>query len=183
MFKFKLNFKEAKAKVKEIRPDIRPNKGFKEQLLKFEGMRCQKKGDDIVIDDEKPRKQRHGTFVGTTANLPDINYSNSVTSKEKDENINTEEFKSKCDIDEIYLCQNCRGYLFQGKDTKMHINNGEDKALDATRLCNKDPTMHSVLYVHWLTWMEQQVKTQAGRLHCPHCRSKIGFFKLNGLLS
>ncbi|XP_052235802.1 dual specificity protein phosphatase 12-like isoform X2 [Dreissena polymorpha] len=162
---------EAYGTVKEMRPIIKPNPGFMEQLELFEQM-------ESKIDESNPMYKTYKLQVMAERIQAGEELSESDLCS-TDIQTNNESF---------YRCMKCRQALFKTTSVMRHkMGEGEaafdwrsklpanqkegfvSQTIDSTD-CDKS------LFIEPVRWMADSIRDMEGKLNCPKCKLKLGSF-------
>ncbi|XP_005104719.1 dual specificity protein phosphatase 12 [Aplysia californica] len=184
MYKLNLSFKEARDKVRECRPVIRPNKGFKEQLLRFEFMGSSIKAGSFLSQSGKTRKP--GTKLKDS---PDYD-EESEEEYDEDDDFVEEATGRLTDAQEengsVFRCKKCRMVLFHESYLTSHLSGDHERHKNSASHKQKVPSevrkmnCERAIFVECLPWMEGDASSDSGEIHCPKCRAVIGSYVWHG---
>ncbi|XP_052785497.1 dual specificity protein phosphatase 12-like isoform X2 [Mya arenaria] len=172
MYKDGMGLDEAYATVKQLKPNIKPNPGFIEQLELFENMGCKIDEDNLLY--RRYRLQVMSERVQAGDVLADADLGST------DVKINTDSF---------YKCMKCRQILFKTSSIVQH-SKGEGEAAfdwrskmpanlrpaDCVNQSSGSEVCEKSLFIEPVRWMAESIKQMEGKLNCPKCNLKLGSF-------
>lgn len=165
-----INVEDAVNSVKECRPRIRPNDGFKFQLELFSQMNYQVDSQNLLY---KKFKLDAMVLQMQEGSNPDSIPSDLLAASPT-------EGQTKGET--IYRCKKCRLPLFRESSLLSHlVGEGKEAFSWKSKLSNlskmKSEEICTVsLFIEPVQWMADIVTKQDGKLSCPKCVSKLGSF-------
>ncbi|KAL0966426.1 hypothetical protein UPYG_G00295170 [Umbra pygmaea] len=164
----KMNLVDAYAKLQQLKPDVKMNEGFLDQLALYESLGCE-------VDVASPQYKQYRLHK-LTEKYPELR------------NVPKEEFAvdpslSTCS-EVVYRCKKCRRTLFHGSSILSHPFGNGPAAFGHRKMTNLQQeykTQCTSYFTEPVQWMEQaMLGVMDGQLLCPKCKSKLGSFNWCG---
>ncbi|XP_053325319.1 dual specificity protein phosphatase 12 isoform X1 [Spea bombifrons] len=164
-----LTFQDAYTRLEIIKPDVKINEEFVNQLALFEAMGCEV---DLTSPTYKQyRLQKVTEKYPELKKLPQEIFASDPSSMGKTADI-------------IYRCRKCRRSLFRESSILNHVLGTGPTAFvhkKLTSVCALDTTKCTSYFVEPVQWMEEALLgVMDGQLLCPKCKCKLGSFNWYG---
>ncbi|KAA0719097.1 Dual specificity protein phosphatase 12 [Triplophysa tibetana] len=165
-----LSLHDAYTKLQNLKPDVKMNEEFLDQLALFELMDCE-------VDTTKPLYKQF-RLRKITEKYPELqNVPKELFAVDPDQTQNAEA---------VYRCRKCRRTLFRHSSILSHCVGGGASSFShkKTRMMTptaKDQGQCTSYFIEPVQWMEQALLgVLDGQLLCPKCNSKLGSFNWYG---
>ncbi|CAB1317663.1 unnamed protein product [Coregonus sp. 'balchen'] len=164
----KMNLMDAYAKLQQLKPDVKMNEGFMDQLALYESLGCE-------VDVTSPQYKQY-RLQKLTEKYPEF------------QNVPKELFAvdpslSTCS-EVVYRCKKCRRTLFRASSILSHTIGNGPTAFAYKKMSNLpsgDQTQCTSYFTEPVQWMEHALLgVMDGQLLCPKCSSKLGSFSWCG---
>ncbi|XP_038819402.1 dual specificity protein phosphatase 12 [Salvelinus namaycush] len=164
----KMNFGDAYAKLQQLKPDVKMNEGFVDQLALYESLGCE-------VDVTRPQYKQY-RLQKLTEKYPELQ-------NVPKELFAVDPYLSTCSEVE-YRCKKCRRTLFRASSILSHTIGNGPTAFAYKKMSNLpsgDQTQCTSYFTEPVQWMEQALLgVMDGQILCPKCRSKLGSFSWCG---
>uniref|UniRef100_A0A4W5LBD0 Dual specificity protein phosphatase 12 n=1 Tax=Hucho hucho TaxID=62062 RepID=A0A4W5LBD0_9TELE len=164
----KMNFGDAYAKLQQLKPDVKMNEGFVDQLALYESLGCE-------VDVTSPQYKQY-RLQKLTEKYPELQ-------NVPKEFFAVDPYLSTCS-EVVYRCKKCRRTLFRTSSILSHtIGNGPTAFAykKTSNLPSGDQTQCTSYFTEPVQWMEQALLgVMDGQILCPKCSSKLGSFSWCG---
>ncbi|KAK9979556.1 hypothetical protein ABG768_012980 [Culter alburnus] len=165
-----LNLQDAYSKLQNLKPDVKMNEEFLDQLALYELMDCK-------VDTTNPLYKQF-RLKKITEKYPELqNVPKDVFAVDPAQTQNAEA---------VYRCRKCRRTLFRHSSILSHCVGGGASAFShkKTRIVSpaaEDQKQCTSYFIEPVQWMEQALLgVMDGQLLCPKCSSKLGSFNWYG---
>ncbi|XP_066542428.1 dual specificity protein phosphatase 12 [Hoplias malabaricus] len=165
----KLRLQDAYTKLQQIKPDVKMNEEFLDQLALYESMECE-------LDTNSPLYKQF-RLKKLTEKYPELqNIPKDVFAADPAQTQNAEA---------VYRCRKCRRTLFRHSSILSHSLGSGASAFSHKRAgggCPAgDQTQCTSYFIEPVQWMEEALLgVMDGQLLCPKCSSKLGSFNWYG---
>ncbi|KAL7849263.1 hypothetical protein SRHO_G00208860 [Serrasalmus rhombeus] len=165
----KLNLQDAYTKLQQLKPDVKMNEEFLDQLGLYESMNCE-------LDMNSPLYKQF-RLKKVTEKYPELqNVPKDVFAADPAQTQNTEV---------VYRCRKCRRTLFRHSSILSHYLGSGASAFSHKRFGAGRPagdqTECTSYFIEPVQWMEDALLgVMDGQLLCPKCSSKLGSFNWYG---
>ncbi|XP_036412150.1 dual specificity protein phosphatase 12 [Colossoma macropomum] len=165
----KLNLQDAYTKLQQLKPDVKMNEEFLDQLALYESMNCE-------LDMNSPLYKQF-RLKKVTEKYPELqNVPKDVFAVDPAQTQNTEV---------VYRCRKCRRTLFRNSSILSHCLGRGASAFAHKRVSGGcpagDQTECTSYFIEPVQWMEEALLgVMDGQLLCPKCSSKLGSFNWYG---
>lgn len=165
-----LSLHDAYSKLQNLKPDVKMNEEFLDQLALFELMDCK-------VDTTNPLYKQF-RLKKITEKYPELqNLPKELFAVDPDRTQNAEA---------VYRCRKCRRTLFRHSSILSHCVGGGASAFSHKKTRMVTPTAEdqrqcTSYFIEPVQWMEQALLgVMDGQLLCPKCNSKLGSFNWYG---
>ncbi|MCJ8740294.1 hypothetical protein PDJAM_G00057290 [Pangasius djambal] len=165
----KLSAHEAYTQLQHIKPDVKMNEEFLEQLALYEAMNCELDTSSVLYKQFRLKK--------VTEKYPELrNVPRDVFAVDPAKSHNTEA---------VYRCRKCRRTLFRHSSILSHCVGIGASAFSHKRPSGGRPagdqSQCTSYFIEPVQWMEEALLgVMDGQLLCPKCSSKLGSFNWYG---
>ncbi|XP_064848527.1 dual specificity protein phosphatase 12-like [Oncorhynchus masou masou] len=164
----KMNFGDAYAKLQQLKPDVKMNEGFVDQLALYESLGCE-------VDVTSPQYKQY-RLQKLTEKYPELQ-------NVPKELFAVDPYLSTCS-EVVYRCKKCRRTLFRASSILSHTIGNGPTAFAYKKMSNLpsgDQTQCTSYFTEPVQWMEQALLgVMDGQILCPKCSSKLGSFSWCG---
>ncbi|XP_036822609.1 dual specificity protein phosphatase 12 isoform X2 [Oncorhynchus mykiss] len=164
----KMNFGDAYAKLQQLKPDVKMNEGFVDQLALYESLGCE-------VDVTSPQYKQY-RLQKLTEKYPELQ-------NVPKELFAVDPYLSTCS-EVVYRCKKCRRTLFRASSILSHTIGKGPTAFAYKKMSNlpsRDQTQCTSYFTEPVQWMEQALLgVMDGQILCPKCSSKLGSFSWCG---
>lgn len=163
-----LSLQNAYTKLQHIKPDVKINEEFLEQLALYQAMNCQ-------LDTSSPLYKQY-RLKKVTEKFPELqNLPRDMFAVDPAQAQNSEA---------VYRCRKCRRVLFRHSSMLSHTVGTGASAFSHKRMSSgpaTDLTQCTSYFIEPVQWMEESLLgVMDGQLLCPKCSSKLGSFNWYG---
>lgn len=165
-----LSLQDAYTKLQNLKPDVKMNEEFMDQLALFELMDCK-------VDTTNPLYKQF-RLKKITEKYPELqNVPKDVFAVDPAQTQNAEA---------VYRCRKCRRTLFRHSSILSHCVGGGASAFSHKKTkivtpTHEEQTQCTSYFIEPVQWMEQALLgVMDGQLLCPKCNSKLGSFNWYG---
>ncbi|KAM9468440.1 dual specificity protein phosphatase 12 [Clarias gariepinus] len=165
----KLSVQEAYSKLQHVKPDVKMNEEFLNQLMLYEAMNCQVDTSSVLYKQFRLKK--------VTEKYPELqNLPRDVFAVDPAQSHSTEA---------IYRCRKCRRTLFRHSSILTHCVGSGAAAFTHKRASGGqiagNQNQCTSYFIEPVQWMEEALLgVMDGQLLCPKCSSKLGSFNWYG---
>ncbi|XP_026883501.2 dual specificity protein phosphatase 12 [Electrophorus electricus] len=166
----KLTLHDAYTKLQRLKPDVKMNEEFLDQLAMYESMNCELDRNSPLYKQFRLRK--------VTEKYPELqNVPKEVFAADPAQTQNAEV---------VYRCRKCRRVLFRRSSILSHSMGSGPSAFSHKRPSGRlpatgDQTECTSYFIEPVQWMEKGLLgVMDGQLLCPKCNSKLGSFNWYG---
>ncbi|XP_028857139.1 dual specificity protein phosphatase 12 [Denticeps clupeoides] len=168
----KLSLEEAQCTLLRIKPDVRINQDFLDQLALYESMGCELDATTSLYKQFRLQK--------VTERYPELQTVPKEVFAADPGQMQTSET--------VYRCRKCRRVLFRGSSILSHCV-GSGPVSFSHKKCERDSQVSTAggraqctsLFIEPVQWMEEALLgVMDGQLLCPKCNSKLGSFNWYG---
>ncbi|GAA6102973.1 dual specificity protein phosphatase 12 [Tachysurus ichikawai] len=164
----KLSTQEAYTKLQNIKPDVKMNEGFLDQLMLYEAMNCELDTSSVFYKQFRLKK--------ITEKYPELkNVPRDIFAADPAQSHSTEA---------VYRCRKCRRTLFRHSSILSHCVGSGQAAFSHKRQSRGpagDQSQCTSYFIEPVQWMEEALLgVMDGQLLCPKCSSKLGSFNWYG---
>uniref|UniRef100_A0A8C8G185 Dual specificity protein phosphatase 12 n=1 Tax=Oncorhynchus tshawytscha TaxID=74940 RepID=A0A8C8G185_ONCTS len=163
----KMNFGDAYAKLQQLKPDVKMNEGFVDQLALYESLGCE-------VDVTSPQYKQY-RLQKLTEKYPELQ-------NVPKELFAVDPYLSTCS-EVVYRCKKCRNTNVLHVHPLHTIGNGPTAFAykKMSNLPSGDQTQCTSYFTEPVQWMEQALLgVMDGQILCPKCSSKLGSFSWCG---
>ncbi|XP_017345637.1 dual specificity protein phosphatase 12 [Ictalurus punctatus] len=165
----KLSVKEAYTKLQHIKPDVKMNEEFLEQLTLYEAMNCELDTSSVLYKQFRLKK--------VTEKYPEL--------KNVPRDVFAVDPAQSHSAEAVYRCRKCRRTLFRHSSILSHCVGSGASAFSHKKSRGGRPvgdqSQCTSYFIEPVQWMEEVLLgVMDGQLLCPKCSSKLGSFNWYG---
>ncbi|XP_053503748.1 dual specificity protein phosphatase 12 [Ictalurus furcatus] len=165
----KLSVKEAYTKLQHIKPDVKMNEEFLDQLTLYEAMNCELDSSSVLYKQFRLKK--------VTEKYPEL--------KNVPRDIFAVDPAQSHSAEAVYRCRKCRRTLFRHSSILSHCVGSGASAFSHKKPSGGRPvgdqSQCTSYFIEPVQWMEEVLLgVMDGQLLCPKCSSKLGSFNWYG---
>lgn len=165
----KLSVKEAYTKLQHIKPDVKMNEEFLEQLTLYEAMNCELDTSSVLYKQFRLKK--------VTEKYPEL--------KNVPRDVFAVDPAQSHSAEAVYRCRKCRRTLFRHSSILSHCVGSGASAFSHKKSSGGRPvgdqSQCTSYFIEPVQWMEEVLLgVMDGQLLCPKCSSKLGSFNWYG---
>lgn len=165
----KLSAQQAYTKLQHIKPDVKMNEGFFDQLTLYEAMNCELDTSSIIYKQFRLKK--------VTEKYPEL--------KNLPRDMFAADPAQSHSVEPVYRCRKCRRTLFRHSSILSHCVGSGAAAFSHKRPSAGQPageqSQCTSYFIEPVQWMDQALlEVMDGQLLCPKCSSKLGSFNWYG---
>ncbi|KAK3531749.1 hypothetical protein QTP70_027269 [Hemibagrus guttatus] len=165
----KLSAQEAYTKLQHIKPDVKMNEEFLDQLTLYEAMNCELDTSSVLYKQFRLKK--------VTEKYPEL--------KNVPRDVFAADPAQSHSAEAVYRCRKCRRTLFRYSSILSHCVGSGAAAFSHKRPSGGPPagdqSQCTSYFIEPVQWMEEALLgVMDGQLLCPKCSSKLGSFNWYG---